>query len=153
MNEKLLLSILNQSPWLGTVKRTEYALAPLLPQAKQSVQFTRSGQAFTPAKKKKYVKDLNAFIRASYAAARMTGPIRVTILFCFPWRSADSKKKRKDGWAIMDKRPDVDNLLKPLLDSCSDLTFDDDGQVVTVIATKIRHDDPAIVVKLEELEF
>ncbi len=152
MNEPQLKTIIDNIPNLGVVSRTEYALVPMLPVPKQSVQFTRGGFAFTPAKKKQYVKDLRGFIRSSYLARKMTGKIRISLLFCFPWRKADKKKTREPGWAMMDKRPDIDNLMKPFFDACNDLCFDDDGQIVTVVAMKIRHEDPAIVLKLEELE-
>jgi len=152
MTEAQLKELLDSVPTIGRVVRTEYAYVPLVPQAKQSVNFTRFGPAYPTKKKVKYMKDLKGFLRSSFAAEQMTGPLRITLVFCFPWRKAEKKAVRAKGWSFMDKRPDIDNLMKPFFDSCNDICFDDDGQIVSVQAIKIRTDEPGIFVKLEELE-
>lgn len=152
MKEDDLKDMLASIPSIGRVVRTEYAHVPLVPQAKQSVRFTKFGPAYPSKKKVKYMKDLKGFLRSSFAAEPMTGPLRITLLFCFPWRKAEKKATKAKGWDFMDKRPDIDNLMKPFFDSCNDICFDDDGQIVSVSALKIRTDEPGIFVKLEELQ-
>lgn len=152
MNEEMLKDILDSVPAIGRIKRTEYAHVPLVPQAKQSVRFTKFGPAYPSKKKAQYMKDLKGFLRSSFAAEPMTGPLRITLLFCFPWRKTEKKDVRAKEWALMDKRPDIDNLMKPFFDACNDICFDDDGQIVGVHAIKIRTEEPGIFVKLEELE-
>jgi len=131
------------------VTRTEYTYANVKPQPKQSTRFGK-GRAFTSAKKRAYVKLLGEELAKHFTGkAPLSGDVRVSVLYSFPWRQSDKDVVRDLGWAFMNVRPDVDNLFKPLADSLQGICFDDDGQVVEVRARKIRSDEQGIAVRLD----
>jgi Holliday junction resolvase RusA-like endonuclease len=60
-------------------------------------------------------------------------------------------KKRRDAAIIGEVfpgRPDIDNIVKAVLDACNGVTFEDDAQVFRIMATK-RYGDPMILVTVE----
>lgn len=60
-------------------------------------------------------------------------PIEVVVEFVMP-RPKSTPKTRATPPAV--KRPDVDKLLRAILDACSGVAWHDDSQVVDVYATK-----------------
>lgn len=147
--DQLLRHLLDE--WEAPIKiiRTGYLVAFEGPQAKQSTSFG-GRHAFTPSKKRKYVKDLVRHFRACYDGVRLQGMIRLTVLFCFPWPQTEVAF-RSLGWALTDKHIDVDNLLKPVKDSLSGIIMNDDSQVVEVRARKIRYKCGMIAVRVDEV--
>lgn len=119
------------------------------PQSKQSTRFGRRG-AYTSPKKKAYIDALVHQLEIDLGGKKVSGNLRVTLLFCFSWRIVD-KVWPVDGWALMDKIPDVDNLLKPLFDALTKVIEIDDCKIVEVRARKIRFTVPCIAIKLEKI--
>lgn len=71
----------------------------------------------------------------------LSTPQSVEILICYAYTIADKKQKRC-GFIAHDKRPDLDNLIKLLLDSMTAARwFVDDSIVTRLVATKIRRND------------
>ena len=131
------------------VIRSFYVWATIFPEAKQSTSFGK-GHAFTPKKKRAYLKKLAELLKQSVDFEKICGTVRLTILYSFPWRNED-KPLRSLGWIFMSERPDIDNLQKPLLDSLQKFCLADDAQVVEVKARKIRTSEPCIVVRIDEI--
>ena len=131
-------------------QHTWYAYAELVPQSKQSTNFGR-GRAWTSPKKRQYLKDLAALLRKDLTGVALSGKIRLTVVYCFPWRQSDKAMQRQLGWAFMDKRPDIDNLTKPLCDALQSVALADDAQIVELRARKIRSDVPCIAVRIDTI--
>lgn len=53
---------------------------------------------------------------------------------------------------FVDKRPDLDNYIKALLDASNGILFKDDGQVAAMSAQKLYSLDPRIEIEIYELE-
>ncbi len=135
----------------STVIRTEYLQADIKPEAKQSTRFTKLGHAFTSEKKRKYVASLVEIFEA-HKIQLFTGRLRVTVVYSFLWRKSDKQKAKQQSWAYMDKRPDIDNLFKPVADALDKANlFSDDSQIVEVRARKIRSSSEGIAIKIEEI--
>ena len=49
------------------------------------------------------------------------------------------------------KKPDIDNILKCIFDSLNGAAFDDDSQIVKVMAEKVYADEPFVEVIIDEL--
>jgi len=80
------------------------------------------------------------------------GPVKLSVEWVYPWRKSEPKKNRVDGKRYCDKRPDIDNLCKMLLDAMTTCAYwADDGQVAKLEFTKLWGDHPGILVKIEEL--
>ena len=68
-------------------------------------------------------------------------------------KSVSKKKKQEmlDGKFRPTKKPDIDNILKSVLDSLNQVAFHDDTQIVSVEVVKWYDETPRMVVKIFEL--
>ena len=81
-------------------------------------------------------------------------PIKMTLDFYLPRPKALFRKKDPEGAVICPKRPDMDNLVKAVLDGLNGVAYKDDGQVVDLVAKKYYHGKdgaPGAIVTIEEL--
>ncbi len=126
-------------------KRTWSACFNVTPVAKGRPKFTRKGFAYTPGKTRAAEKDLKVLIAASEPPL-FKGPVALNIIFSL--RRPKSAKNRKYPTC----RPDLDNFLKLFFDSANGLVFEDDSQVVQIVAVKQYGQHSAITVHALELE-
>jgi Holliday junction resolvase RusA-like endonuclease len=77
----------------------------------------------------------------------ITGPVKLTTLWCFP----KGKSHKDKEWRVT--RPDTDNLQKMLKDCMTQMHFwEDDAQVVHEEVGKVWADYPTgILIRIEEL--
>ena len=143
-----LIALLDEFTTPLEVVESKYLYAEIKPQAKQSTSFGQ-GRAFTSKKKREYLTSLATLLAQSHDGTTLEGELRVVALYSFPWRKID---KVKTGWALMSKRPDIDNLHKPLADCLEAIgLFGDDAQIVEVSARKIRYEIPGIFVRVDRI--
>jgi len=92
--------------------------------------------------------DMLAQIMQYRPVAPWMGPvqIRVSWVICRPRSHYRTGKHagelRPDAPVCCDKKPDVDNYLKALLDCMNGVFFLDDSQIAHVVATKVYSDPP-----------
>lgn len=80
------------------------------------------------------------------------GPLRLVTEWTFPWRSAEPKKNRVDGWMWKDTASDADNLTKTMMDVLQAQRFyENDSQICDLRVTKQWGDRPGIRITLEAL--
>ena len=98
----------------------------LAPVACPRPRVTRSGRVYYPVKYREWVKEMKERLSDVYVP---DGPIIVEITFVIqrPQRLGAGEREYHD------KRPDIDNLVKSVLDA---LPIDDDARVVKIIADK-----------------
>lgn len=111
------------------------------PQSKQSTRFGM-GRAYTSSQKLLYVKSLKEKAKRSMEGSCSPRPLILSVEFVFP-----HKKKR----GLHNKRPDIDNLLKPLKDALSGVVYKDDSQVCSINAIKTYGELGKIKVKVFEV--
>jgi len=86
-------------------------------------------------------------------AVPFEGPVSLTVAWCYPWRTSESKKNRAEGFKWCDTRPDCDNLTKMVKDVLTDLGFwHDDAQVARLLFEKGWSDKHGIGIAIESLE-
>lgn len=114
--------------------------------------------AYTP----KRTKDFEDAIRFEFMASnceqmpvyKKDTPLQATLTFAFAIPKSYSKKKRQAclaGEVMHTHRPDADNCAKSVLDALCGAVFEDDSQVVKVIAEKIYAEEPYVEVVIDEL--
>lgn len=84
-----------------------------------------------------------------------SGAVSLFVEACFsPAKSWKKTKKQEanDGELIHTSKPDLDNVLKIALDALSGIVFDDDQQVVEVIATKKYGPESYLYVRVNAVE-
>lgn len=102
---------------------------PVRPFAKQRPRVTRFG-TFTP--KETLAKEAEVrHALADHKPPMFEGAITLDITFQF-LRPKSAPKSRVHPTV----RPDIDNLVKTVCDACNGVLWQDDGQIVTVVAHK-----------------
>ena len=111
------------------------------PQGKQRPRFSRiSKTVYTPTKTAKYEKQIaKAYTDAGGKCIPAECYVSVSVSAFFPVPKSYSKKKREDCLERRlrpDKKPDMDNILKVVLDALNEVAYEDDKQVVELIGRK-----------------
>ena len=112
-----------------------------------------NGHGITPTKTRQYEARLAEAWRAKYPTPVET-PVSMNVTFYLPTPTSWSKKKKElaeRGIIRPTSRPDVDNLVKIILDGLNGVAYLDDKQVVEVYASKWYSEDPRTDVRIEEL--
>lgn len=115
------------------------------PQGKQRPRFSRiSKTVYTPNKTAKYEKQIaKAYTAAGGICFQSDCYVSVSVSAFFPIPKSYSKKKRQaciDGDIRPDKKPDMDNILKVVLDGLNSVAYEDDKQVIEVTGRKYYSD-------------
>lgn len=103
---------------------------------------TKSGQVvtFTPQKTRYYERDLRALAQvAMMGKTVLEGPVKVTLTAYF-------SHKTKTGWHV--SRPDLDNIIKAVLDALNGIVFDDDAAVCELVASKKYDNEERVEVQV-----
>lgn len=115
---------------------------------------TRTGRAYTPSKTKQYEYFLRQwFIREYPDFKTIEGRVKVSIIAYFEVPKSTSKKKAAEMLSnniSPTKKPDIDNIIKIVLDGMNKFAFKDDTQVIKLEVEKKYAETPRIYVKIEE---
>ena len=128
------------------------------PQGKARPRFSRkSGVVYTPAKTAKYEKAIaKAYIEAGGKCIPADCYVSVDVCAFFPIPKSYSKAKRQaciDRDLRPDKKPDIDNIIKSVLDALNGIAYEDDKQVVKVIGSKYYTENAGFLfVSVEEVK-
>lgn len=87
------------------------------------------------------------FARSMNNHPPLQGNVRLSIIFFMPTPKSLPKKDR-DSWHS--KKPDLDNLIKLVMDSMNGVCFRDDSQVCLIIAMKGYSDSPRTEIIMTE---
>ena len=124
------------------------------PVGKGRPRVTKTGRAYTPKATQKY----EAIVKTLYKTeCKYTFPegvpldVRITSYHYIP-SSASRKLKEamRTHKARPCKKPDVDNIVKIILDSLNRIAYHDDAQVVDLQVRKFYSDKPRVVVTIQE---
>ena len=95
---------------------------------------------YTPQKTRDYERALKSFAQVAMIGKTMLeGPVKVTITAYF-------LHKTKTGWHV--SRPDLDNIIKAVLDALNEVVFDDDAAVCELVAAKKYDNEERIEVQV-----
>ena len=122
-----------------------------------SVVSGRITHAYTPAETVAYeAKVRNAYMDAYPAALpfpKLT-PLEVEAVFYLPIPASWSRKAREKaeaGRKTPTKRPDLDNLLKAILDAVNGIAWADDCQIIRTVCEK-RYGEPRAEITIRETD-
>lgn len=80
-------------------------------------------------------------------------PLKVSLFFGMPIPMSTTKRRKAamlDGVLKHTKKPDLDNLIKAVLDALNDVAWEDDSQIIRVAAEKEYSEDPYVYIKISE---
>ena len=133
---------------------------PAAPVAKARPRMARmrngTVRTYTPKKTTEYEK-LGRYCaqQAMLNQKPLHGPLLFACKLELPIPKSWSKKKKKqavEGTLRPVKRPDIDNYVKALLDSCNDVVFVDDSQVVDMMVSKVYSHQPRAILRFIPLD-
>ena len=112
------------------------------PQAKGRPRFARMGnfvKTYTPKDSATYENLVRTEFVQVFNGAPLSGPIRLDMKAYFPMpksmRKADREQARFEQLPLT-KKPDIDNLVKSVLDGLNTVAFEDDKQVYAITCSK-----------------
>ena len=105
-------------------------------------------QTYMPASYAKH-KD---FIREQMPNVLLNGNLKVTLSFYFKVpKSWSNRKKLLAIGQYKRTKPDIDNLIKTVLDAANDHLWKDDNQIVEIHSFKQYAEEPKIILEVEEV--
>jgi len=114
-------------------------IAPIVPKAKGRPRIVRRGkhaiQAATPAETRRWEASFAAIAAPFTPVPPIDEPIEVSMLFVLPRPQKLMRKADPDGLLPASGRPDVDNLVKAVMDALK-AWWADDARVVSLRARK-----------------
>ena len=119
-----------------------YFFVPGKVQGKARPRFSsKSGTVYTPGKTKSYERQ----IAEAYVSQRgpcFEGPVMVVIeaVFSIPKSWTRAKKAEAAAGKLAPGKPDIDNILKVVLDGLNGIAYEDDKQVVLTQCKKVYAD-------------
>lgn len=128
-----------------------------LPKGKARPRVTRTGHAYTPAATVAWENTIRLqAIHAMRGIDMLDGNLIVRMTFFFQPPKSYVKKRREllmNEGSPMPHKPDIDNLVKSVLDACNGITYRDDAAVVEVYAKKRYGTEDGVMVAIEKLIF
>lgn len=115
------------------------------------VQRGGSVRAFSPKSKKR--EELRRLIIASYNGIPLKDAVQVDIKCFFKLPKSWSKKKKQEYNGKLKKtRPDIDNILKFILDAGNGLLWEDDNLISQVSISKLYAYESSIELEMRGLQ-
>lgn len=124
------------------------------PVAKGRPRFSRYG-AYTPKKTQEYEEYVKMCWVAKYGSIQPSEQsLEVNIVFYLPIPKSVNKKQRAemlDGRIKHTKKPDIDNLIKSVLDALNGIAYSDDSKIIKVAAEKQYSEKPRTEIQISEV--
>ena len=115
---------------------------------------TYTNQVYTPTKTKDYETLVQQYFRLKYPRYQtLENRIHVKIIAYFKILKSTSKKNTQemlDGKISPTKKPDIDNIIKVILDALNKMAFKDDNQITKIEVEKVYSTEEKVVIKIEE---
>lgn len=123
------------------------------PQGKERPRFNRkTGVVYTPVKTKEYEQRIkDEYIKQG--GKLLSGEIDVVIqaYFKIPKHAKKAEKHLMlDGFVEPQKKPDIDNIAKVVLDGLQSVAFADDKQVTNLTVRKNYDEEPKVIILISE---
>lgn len=86
---------------------------------------------------------------------KLEGPLRINLIFNIYIPKSASKKKQlemEEGVLKPTKKPDLDNLVKFILDCSNGILFHDDSHILEITASKRYSKAPSTILHVETIE-
>ena len=121
------------------------------PMSSPRPRFMNRGK-FTKAYMPKSYTDFKAWLKRQLPELALDKELKVEIRFYFPMLKSWSKKKQDENvMSYKRTKPDIDNLIKTVLDACNNHVWIDDNQIVKIASSKQYDWNSRIEIDITEL--
>lgn len=131
----------------------------IVPKPQSRPRFTRQGRAYEVKEMKLWKQELAMLLTMRKPKRIEKGAIYVSVTFYIRPPQTISKVKTKHPVSneelekiYVDKKPDIDNYVKAVLDASNGLLFKDDGQIAALTTQKLYSLNPRIELEITKLE-
>ena len=126
------------------------------PRGKGRPRVTRNG-TYTDSETRAYEQKIVAYYRKQLGAFRWSDSafvsVEVTAHYPIPKRTTKAAVAgMQAGKVFPSRKPDIDNVLKIVLDALNGVAYKDDSRVVCVEARKVYSDTPRLVIEMKGSE-
>ena len=131
-----------------------FEIEPVEQARPRATRMGRGIRLYDPKKVSVYKKQLAMMCKFQYKQEPLTGPLKVELNFFRHVQSSLSKKERAlrlSGSHRPVVKPDTDNYIKSTLDGLNGLLWEDDNQIVDLIAHKYYSDNPRVEIEVTPL--
>ena len=131
-----------------------FEIEPVEQARPRATRMGRGIRLYDPKKVSVYKKQLAMMCKFQYKQEPLTGPLKVELNFFRHAQSSLSKKERAlrlSGSHRPVVKPDTDNYIKSTLDGLNGLLWEDDNQIVDLIAHKYYSDNPRVEIEVTPL--
>ena len=122
------------------------------PRGKGRPRFTKDGHAYTDEKTREYEKLIRLTWQSKYKESPLESNVEVKILAYYPipknWSRAKTYQAETE-LLLPTVKPDLDNVIKAVLDGLNGVAWVDDKQVVSIDCRKFYAKEPCVLVQVE----
>lgn len=136
---------------------TVYFTVDGLPVGKQRPRFSKVGgfvKTYTPKKTADYESAVKeSATKAMGSSEPLETPVAAYVYIKLPVPKSYSSQRKKDclyGFEKPTKKPDLDNIVKSVLDALNGVVYQDDCQIISIHATKCYASEPGVDVMIKE---
>lgn len=124
---------------------------PGKPKGKTRPRFARGGNAYTDQGTREYEEKVVEAFRAAGGQLRGYRAIKIRAYYLIPQRTPKKTYSEMVRGRIRPaKKPDLDNVLKIILDALSGVAYEDDNQICQAYIEKLYGEEPRVEVDLYE---
>ena len=132
-----------------------FEIEPVEQARPRATKMGRGIRLYDPKKVAVYKKQLAMMCRFQYKKGPIEGALKVELTFYRHVQSSLSKKERElrlTGAHRPTVKPDTDNYIKSTLDGLNGWLWEDDNQIVDLVAHKYYSDNPRIEIEVTKLD-
>jgi Holliday junction resolvase RusA-like endonuclease len=127
------------------------------PRGKGRPRFTKQGHTYTDSETKAYEQKIIAYYRKAFGGFRWPDgafiSVKVTAHYQIPKSATKAAvASMQAGKLWPSRKPDIDNVLKIVLDALNGVAYKDDSRVVCVEAEKVYSHTPKLVIEIKGSE-
>jgi Holliday junction resolvase RusA-like endonuclease len=124
------------------------------PRGKGRPRFTKQGHTYTDSETKAYEQKIIAYYRKTFGSFRWPDNsfVAVKVVAYYPIPKSATKAAvaaMQAGKIFPSRKPDIDNVLKVVLDALNGVAYKDDSRVVHIEAEKKYSFDPRLEIHLK----
>lgn len=125
---------------------------PGKPRGKGRPRFTRGGGVYTDPQTKAYEQKIASEYHRSGGALFEDVPVKVFIEVRYGIPKSESRKMQmamQRDKVLPTKKPDIDNVVKIVMDALNGVAYTDDKQVIDLYARKVYSTQEGVVIAVE----
>jgi Holliday junction resolvase RusA-like endonuclease len=126
------------------------------PRGKGRPRFNRQqGHTYTDSETKAYEQKIVAYYRKTFGSFKWPDNsfVAVKVIAYYPIPKSATKAAKaamQEGKTFPSRKPDIDNVLKVVLDALNSVAYKDDARVVSIQALKRYSFDPRLQIEINE---